>query len=65
MMLRITKAQAVSLMRKHIHGGLADKGISYRNFRASVQPTFGMDNAIVVQWCGMWLAIEKDGYVHT
>ncbi len=65
MMLRITKAQAVSLMRKHIQGGLKDKGISYRNFRASVQPTFGMDNAIVVQWCGMWLAIEKDGYVHT
>lgn len=64
-MLRITKAQAVSLKCKYAHGGLKDKGISYRNFRASIQPTFGMDNAIVVQWCGMWLAIEKDGYVHT
>jgi hypothetical protein len=64
-MVRITKAQAISLKRKHIHGDLKAKGISYRNFRASIQATFGCDGAIAVQWCGMWLAIEKDGYVHT
>lgn len=61
----ITRKQRIALLRKYAHGGLADKGISYRQFRRSVQPTFGMDNAIVVQWCGMWLAIEADGYVHT
>ena len=64
-MVKTTRKQRIALLRKYAHGGLADKGISYRNFRASIQPTFGMDNAIVVQWYGMWLAIEKDGYVHT
>jgi hypothetical protein len=24
-----------------------------------------MDGAVVVHWCGMWLAIEQDGYVHS
>ena len=64
-MVRITKAQAISLKRKHIHGDLKAKGISFRDFRRTVQPTFGMDGAVVVQWCGMWLAIEKDGYTHS
>jgi hypothetical protein len=64
-MLRITKAQAVSLKRKYAHGDLKTKGITYRDFRRTVQPTFGMDGAVVVHWCGMWLAIERDGYVHS
>ena len=64
-MVRITKAQAISLKRKHIHGDLKAKGISFRDFRRTVQPTFGMDGAVVVHWCGMWLAIEKDGYTHS
>lgn len=64
-MVKITKAQAAALLRKYTHGGLADKGITYRQFRRTVQPTFGMDNAVVVHWCGMWLAIEQDGYVHS
>ena len=65
MMLRITKAQAVSLKRKYTHGDLKAQGITYREFRKTVQPTFGMDGAVVVHWCNMWLAIEQDGYVHT
>lgn len=42
-----------------------EQPISYRRFRSTVQPTFCMDNAVVVQWMGMWLAIERDGYVHS
>jgi hypothetical protein len=38
---------------------------TYRAFRRTVQPTFGMDGAVVVRWQGMWLAIEADGYCHT
>lgn len=38
---------------------------SYREFRASVQPTFGCDGAVVVPWCNMWLIIERDGYTHS
>lgn len=64
-MVRITKAQATALLRKYAHGDLKAKGITYRDFRRTIQPTFGMDSAVVVHWCGMWLAIEQDGYVHT
>ena len=42
-----------------------NQGTSYLNFRRGVQPTFGMDGAIVVHWAGMWLAIETDGYTHS
>jgi len=38
---------------------------SYREFRKSVQPTFGCDGAITVRWCNMWIAIECDGYRHS
>lgn len=37
----------------------------YRLFRRSVSGTFGMDGAIVVPFCGMYVAIERDGYSHT
>lgn len=37
----------------------------YREFRKCVQATYGMDGAIVVPWCGMWLVIEGDGYAHS
>lgn len=40
-------------------------GIPYRAFRATVQPTFGCDGAVIVHWQGMWLCIERDGYCHT
>ena len=40
-------------------------GVNYVVFMASVQGTFGMDGAVVVPWCGMFLAIEKDGYTHS
>ena len=39
--------------------------LTYRQFRRTVQPTFFMDNAIALPWCGMWLAIERDGYTHS
>lgn len=64
-MTKTTKAQRKSLYRKYVHGNLSDKNITYRQFRKTVQPTSGMDGAVVVQWCNMWLAIEGDGYVHS
>lgn len=39
--------------------------LSFEEFLDTVQPTFGMDNAVVVRWCDMWLCIERDGYCHT
>lgn len=46
-------------------GKLSVVPITYKQFRRGVQTTFGMDGAIVIQWAGMWLAIERDGYTHS
>lgn len=40
--------------------------LSYREFRKDhVSPTFGCDNAIVADWCGICVCIETDGYAHS
>ena len=38
---------------------------TYRQFRKTVQPTFGCDGAVTVPFASMWLCIEKDGYCHS
>lgn len=38
---------------------------TYRQFRMTVQPTFGCDGAVVVQFALMWVCIERDGYAHS
>lgn len=63
-MLILTKAQRNAVWRKWMMMD-EDTRPSYREFRKAVQPTFGMDGAIVLPWCGMWLAIERDGYTHS
>ena len=44
---------------------IPERRVSYRDFRKTVQPTFGCDGAVTVPWCGMWLCIERDGYTHS
>jgi len=66
----LTKAQsrAVFTVWKRWHesnGSRPGLSGSYREFRRGVKPTFGMDDAVVVQVPGMWLAIEADGYTHS
>lgn len=61
-MARLSKSQRSALARVYHRGPLE---MSYLAFRRSVQPTFGMDGAVVVRWQGMWLCIEADGYCHT
>jgi len=39
--------------------------ITYRQFRRGVQPMFGCDGSVLIQWAGMWLGIEPDGYTHS
>lgn len=36
--------------------------LTYRQFRKTVQQGF---DCLMVNWKGMWLGIEKDGYVHS
>ena len=35
---------------------------TYRQFRRTVQHGY---DCIMVNWCGMWLGIETDGYTHS
>ena len=67
-MVKTTKEQRKAIHRVWTRDATRNRmpaNATYRDFRRTVQPTFGMDGAVVVQWCGMWLAIEKDGYVHS
>lgn len=41
------------------------KPLSYRQFRARIQPTYDGSGARIIHWCGMWLAIERDGHTHS
>ena len=66
-MVRTTKAQRVTLKRKCIeqNWSLSRQNkplLTYRAFRRTVQGGWG---CIMVQWCGMWVGIEPDGYAHT
>ena len=66
-MVRTTRAQREALQRRWnqaTHDSVQFM-LSYRQFRRTVQPTFGCDNAVTVKWCGIWLCIETDGYTHS
>lgn len=57
--MTINKAQRKALHRKWVQN---DQGMTYLQFRRTVQA--GWD-CIMVQWSGMWLGIENDGYTHS
>lgn len=55
--------QLAVVMHKYM---LASDGAeSLEDMIARLQPTFGLDDAVVLPWCGMHLCIETDGYCHT
>lgn len=67
----LNKAQQKALKRVFDRGpvyhtiagaGQGDPPMTYRQFRKRVQ--FSYDCAMVY-WCGMWLGIEEDGYIHS
>jgi len=60
-MITLTKPQRQSLHRKWTQD---NQQMSYRAFRRTVQPCIG-DDCVLVQWSGMWLGIEIDGYTHS
>ena len=57
--MTINKLQARSILRKWQQN---NQGLTYLQFRRTVQP--GWD-CVMVQWSGMWLGIEEDGYTHS
>jgi len=58
-MTTTTKAQRKAIHRKWTQN---DQGMTYIEFRRTVQQGF---NCLMVQWSGMWLGIETDGYTHS
>jgi hypothetical protein len=77
-MTRTTKAQRRAIFNKwrqyapvpyvslkEFEQGVQAVPLTYKQFRRSVQPTYGCDGAVTVPWCGMWLCIEQDGYCHS
>jgi hypothetical protein len=58
----LTKAQQIALKRVYDRGADSTKDLSYRQFRKTVCHSF---DCSMVQWAGMWLGIELDGYTHS
>lgn len=56
----ITREQRLAI--KKLYDRTENKILTYRQFRKTVQ--YGFD-CLMVQWCGMWVGIERDGYTHT
>lgn len=59
--MKLNKSQQHSL---HIKWLQDNQGLSYLQFRRTVEPAIGMDCAMV-KWGSMWLGIETDGYTHS
>jgi len=59
----MTSEQRESVVKKYRTS--ASIYASLKDMLDSCQPTIGCDGAIAVEWCGMWLCIEKDGYTHS
>ena len=63
--MRITRAQIESLHRLYCRN--SDGSNSYLEFRRRAT-LFGFsqgDTVLGIQWCGMFVGIESDGYSHT
>ena len=59
-----TYEQMATLFRKWKETDKTTLG-QWSEFVKSISGTIGMDGAIVVQWQGMYLCIESDGYCHS
>lgn len=60
--MEMTTEQRAALTRKWNRDS---QGVTLDAFIRSAQATIGCDGAVVVRWCGMWLAVERDGYTHS
>ena len=60
--MQLTVEQVQSLYNKWEQNS---QDLGFVEFLKKAEPTFGMDNAVVVPWSCMWLAVETDGYTHS
>ena len=61
-MTYLNKAQRLAIKRKFDQN--SDGAKTYREFRSRVSPSF-QNEYVMLNWCGMWLGIERDGYTHS
>ena len=67
-MVKLTRAQRLALKRVYdrapicINNNVTALPITYKQFRRGVQQGWG---CVMIQWKGMWLGIEPDGYTHS
>lgn len=60
----ITREQRQAI--KRIFDRNSDGSTTYRQFRRRViSGGFGSDRYLMIEWRGMWLGIERDGYTHS
>ena len=57
--MKLTRKQVESVFNTW---NRSNNDMTYLQFRRSVQSGY---DCIMVQWCGMWLGIEKDGHTHS
>jgi hypothetical protein len=57
--MTITREQKIAIKRLYDRASL---DVSYLQFRRTVKRGY---NCLMVEWCGMWVGIEKDGYTHS
>lgn len=56
----LTKAQRIAV--KRIYDRDPNGSPSYRHFRRRVLQGY---DCLMIEWCGMWLGIETNGYTHS
>jgi hypothetical protein len=60
----ITADQLRALRRKYEQD--ADGASSFEEFLTRISSGgIGTDQYLLLRWCGMWLGIETDGYIHS
>jgi len=57
--MTITREQKIAIKRLYDRNSV---GVSYLQFRRSIKRGY---DCLMVEWCGMWIGIEKDGYTHS
>lgn len=61
--MRLNKVQQKAL--KRLFDGNPDGSPSYWHFRHRVFPLIGDASCAMIRFCGMYVGIESDGYVHS
>ena len=58
----LTREQREAVLRIYNRQAPETQNKSYMAFRRTVRKGY---DCIMVEWCGMWLGIEQDGYTHS